>query len=98
MTQTIVIAGALAQKPQQAGHTWQFLQYQLGFKRLGWEVLFLDQLEPGMCVDAAGQPCPLEQSVNLRYLVEVMVGFGLRDAYALIYNRGERCIGLSRPQ
>src|SRR5262245_19794303 len=51
-----------------------------------------------MCVDATGQPCPLEQSVNLRYLVEVMENFGLKDAYALIYNRGERFIGLSRPQ
>ncbi len=98
MRQTVVIAGALAQKPRQGGHTWQFLQYLLGFRRLGWEVLFLDQLEPEMCVDASGQPCPLEQSVNLRYLVEVMQGFGLQDAYSLIYNGGERWIGLSRAQ
>jgi hypothetical protein len=98
MADTIVIAGALAQKPRQGGHTWQFLQYLLGFKRLGWEVLFLDQLEPEMCVDAMGQPCPLEQSVNLRYLVEVMTGFDLHDAYALIYNRGEQFIGLSRAE
>ena len=58
-------------------------------------MLFLDQLEPEMCVDATGQPCPLEQSVNLRYLVEVMASFDLHDAYALIYNQGEQFIGLS---
>lgn len=98
MAETIVVAGALAQKPRQGGHTWQFLQYLLGFKRLGWEVLFLDQLEPEMCVDETGQPCPLEQSVNLRYLVEVMTGFGLHDAYALIYNQGRQSIGLSRTE
>jgi len=98
LSETVVVAGALAQKPQQGGHTWQFLQYLLGFRRLGWEVLFLDQLEPEMCVDATGQPCLLEQSVNLRYLVEVMAGFGLQDAYALIYNGGERFIGLSQAQ
>jgi hypothetical protein len=98
VSETVVIAGALAQKPRQGGHTWQFLQYLLGFKRLGWEVLFLDQLEPEMCVDATGQPCPLEQSVNLRYLVEVMTSFDLHDAYALIYNRGEQFIGLSRTE
>lgn len=98
MNNTIVIGGALAQKPRQGGHTWQFLQYLLGFRRLGWEVLFLDQLEPAMCVDASGQPCPLEQSVNLRYLLEVMNGFGLHDAYALIYNGGEQCIGLTQSQ
>ena len=40
----IVIAGCIAQKPGQAGHTWQFLQYLLGFRRLGCDVLFLDRL------------------------------------------------------
>jgi hypothetical protein len=98
LSETIVVAGALAQKPGFGGHTWQYLQYLLGFRRLGWEVLFLDQLEPEMCVDAKGEPCPLEQSVNLRYLAEVMDGFGLHDNYALIYNRGECFVGLARAQ
>ena len=35
MSGRIVIAGCIAQKPYQAGHTWQFLQYLLGFRRLG---------------------------------------------------------------
>ena len=41
MSGQIVIAGCIAQKPNQAGHTWQYLQYLLGFRRLGWKVLFL---------------------------------------------------------
>ena len=41
---TIVIAGSLAQRVGYGGHAWVFLQYLLGFKRLGWEVLFLDEL------------------------------------------------------
>jgi hypothetical protein len=98
MAETVVIAGALAQKPRRGGHTWVFLQYLLGFKRLGWAVLFLDRLEPGMCVDAAGQPCPLDQSLNLRYLLGVMESFGLSDAFALVYDGGERFVGLSRQQ
>jgi hypothetical protein len=96
--ETIVVAGALAQRPRIGGHTWVFLQYLLGFKRLGWDVLFLDQLEPEMCVDAAGQPCPLDQSINLHYSLEVMSRFGLDSAFALIYNHGERFVGLSRQQ
>jgi hypothetical protein len=40
----IVVCGAVAQKPRQPGHTWQFLQYLLGFRRLGFEVLFIDRL------------------------------------------------------
>ena len=96
MAETIVIAGSLAQKPRYAGHSWVFLQYLLGFRRLGWDVLFLDQLDPAMCVDAAGRRCELDQSLNLRYTLEVMERFDLAGAFALIYNRGERWVGLSR--
>ena len=98
MTGSIVIAGSLAQKPRYGGHTWVFLQYLLGFRRLGWDVLFLDRLEPEMCVDQAGQPCSLEDSLNLAYLREVMERFQLGDAFALQYDSGRRSIGLSRPQ
>ena len=98
MTGSIVIAGSLAQKPHYGGHTWVFLQYLLGFRRLGWDVLFLDRLEPEMCVDRSGQPCSLEDSFNLAYLREVMERFQLGEAFALLHDSGRRSIGLSRPQ
>jgi hypothetical protein len=96
MSKSIIIAGSLAQKPRQGGHTWVFLQYLLGFRRLGWDVLFLDRLDPGMCVDEAGRPSSFEDSLNLRYFQEVMHGFGLSDAFSLDYNRGECVVGLPR--
>src|SRR6516165_4957061 len=96
MPKTIVIAGSLAQKPRHGGHTWVFLQYLLGFRRLGWKVLFLDQLEPGVCVDGAGRPCPVEESVNLRYLHDVLSHFGLGDSYAVLCDRGGPVIGRTR--
>ena len=95
MSKTIVIAGSLAQKPRQAGHTWQFLQYLLGFKRLGWDVLFIDRLEPEMCWDEAGQPCEIRQSVNLSYFLDVMRHFGLDDSFALICGPNREFVGLS---
>jgi hypothetical protein len=95
---TVIIAGSLAQKPRTGGHTWQFLQYLLGFRRLGWEVLFLDRLEPDMCVDVHGQPTPLEQSVNLQYFLDVMQRFGLQECYSLDFARGKQVIGRPRPQ
>ena len=49
----IAIAGSIAQKPHQAGHAWLFLQYLLGFRRLGWDVLFLDRLDD--CADAGAE-------------------------------------------
>jgi hypothetical protein len=70
----IVVAGALAQRPRLGGHTWVFLQYLLGLRRLGWDVLFLDWLEPSM-----GDVEP-----SLAYLRGVMERFGLGDAFAVL--------------
>ena len=94
----IIIAGSLAQKPRQGGHTWQFLNYLLGLKRLGHDVLFIDRIDAEMCCDAAGQRTTFEDSVNLAYFLRVMRGFGLEDQFCLIYNRGEKVIGVSREQ
>lgn len=96
MTKTIVIAGSVAQKPARGGHTWVFLQYLLGLRRLGFDVLFLDQLQPGMGVDEAGQPCPLDRSVNCQYLAEVMEGFGLQGRWAIVEQGTGQSLGLNR--
>jgi hypothetical protein len=96
MSHSLVIAGALAQKPKIAGHAWVLLQYLLGFKRLGWKTLFIDYLEPSLCVDEAGLNCPLEGSVNLRYVLDVVRSFGLEDDYVLIGPEGESLIGMPR--
>jgi len=94
----IAISGALSQVPRQGGLTWLHLQFLLGFRRLGWEVLFIDRLESEMCVDESGEPVTLEASVNLRYFQQVMKAFELRNSCCLIYNGGDRVIGLSREQ
>jgi hypothetical protein len=94
----IVLAGSLAQRPFIGGHTWVFLQYLLGFRRLGHEVLFVDRLEPGMCVGEGGEPASFEASVNLRYLAEVMDRFGLGDSWSLLYDGGREAAGLSRAE
>ena len=44
--ETVIMAGSLAQKPRQGGHTWQFMQYLPDFQRVGFEVLSLK----GRCV------------------------------------------------
>ena len=87
MKGTIVVSGSLAQKPYQGGFAWVLLQYLLGFRRLHWDVLFLDRLEPEMSADA---------SANLGYLQEVMATFGLADSYAVACDGGARFVGLSR--
>lgn len=69
----IAIAGAVAQKPGAAGHAWQFLQYLLGFRRLGYEVLLLDRL--------AGSES--SQRAGATWLAGVMREAGLREAWSL---------------
>lgn len=92
----IAIAGSLAQRPARGGHTWVFLQYLLGFRRLGYEVLFLDRLEPDMCRDADGRPIPVTGSPHLRYFREVMEEFGLDDHCLLQIDGEEGSVGWSR--
>ena len=95
---TILIAGSLAQRPGHGGHTWVFLQYLLGFQRLGFEVLFLDWLDRTMCFDDARQPCEVEQSVQFRYFLRTMEEHGLGGSYSLKFNQGERTLGVAREQ
>ena len=98
MRPTIAIAGSLAQKPHQAGHTWQFLQYLIGFRRLGFDVLFLDRLEPEMCLGPDGRPVPVERSRQLAYLDTVMQAFDLDACWSLFADGGRRTFGMDRDQ
>jgi hypothetical protein len=79
---SVVIAGAVAHRPRRGGHTWVFLQYLLGFRDLGWDVLFLDRLEAD---DKDGIP----------YLEQVMSRAQVED-YSVLYDGGEKSFGLSR--
>jgi hypothetical protein len=96
VSETIVISGSLAQRPFHGGHTWVFLQYLLGFRRLGYDVVFIDRLEPGMCIDGHGRPSPFRTSINLRYLAEVMHRFGFDDSWAVLFDGGAEVVGLER--
>jgi hypothetical protein len=96
--ETIIVAGAVAQRPQHGGHTWVFLQYLLGFRRLGFDMVFVDRLEPGMCLDATGSPASFRSSENLRYLAEVMDRFGFGGRWSLLFDGGREVAGLEREE
>lgn len=76
---TVVLAGALAQRPGVGGHTWVFLQWLLGLRALGHDVLFVDWLTPEMCGGS-----PVAESAQLRYAREVFDRFGFGDALAVV--------------
>ncbi len=92
---TVAISGSIAQRPRRAGHAWVFLSYLLGFRGLGFEVLFLDRLDAGM-VDANESGASARSSRGARWLVETMRAAGLEDAYCLLLGDGLETVGISR--
>jgi hypothetical protein len=76
--------------------TWVFLQYLLGFRRLGWDVLFIDWVDRDWCVDSEGNRVPFESSVSAEYIEAVMRDFGLEDNYCLLEKPTGRTVGVSR--
>jgi hypothetical protein len=90
----VIVSGALANKPFNGGNAWSRLSWISGFKRLGFEVCFIEQLGRNGCVDSTGAPCAFGQSVNLAYFRKTMSEYGLSNASALIYSEGEEVEGL----
>ena len=89
MKRPLLISGALAQVPGNGGLAWFHLQLLLGLRRLGWDVLFLDRVEAGQCVDAGGRVVAAAESVNARWLASVMERFGLGGAWSLDVGGGQ---------
>jgi hypothetical protein len=84
----VVLAGSLAQRPGWGGHTWVFLQYLLGFRRLGFDVLLLDRLTREMGVGIAGT----------QYSATVMERFGMASDYCVLDSSGESIAGIRRSE
>jgi hypothetical protein len=90
---TVVLAGALAQRPGIGGHAWVFRNWLAGLGGLGYDVVFVDRLEPHMVDDPAAPP---EASRQWAWLEDVMNGAGMAGRFALLYDGGRRCLGLDR--
>jgi hypothetical protein len=73
-----------------------FLQYLLGFERLGWEVVFLDRLDPEAWVGQDGEPCAPQRSVQWRWLCKLLSGARFGGKWAVLESGTERVVGLDR--
>lgn len=93
---TVLIGGALANKPHNGGAAWTRLNWILGLKGLGFNVIFIEQIAPQACIDASGAPATFETAENRRYFRDVCDEFGLTGTAALIYGDGQATEGLSR--
>lgn len=94
----VVIAGSVAQRPRLAGHAWVFLQYLLGFRRLGWDVLFLDRLTDDMLTSEDSSAVPaIKYRSHATWFLQVMRRAGVRDGYSLSLPGGVE-VGLRRAE
>jgi hypothetical protein len=80
---SLAVAGSIAQRPRRGGHAWVFLNYLLGLKRLGHEVIFVDRLDAGMLGDPPSTES-VARSPQARWLHQVMAGAGLAGEYVLL--------------
>jgi hypothetical protein len=96
----VMIGGALASQPLGAGGAaWAFLQYVLGFRRLGCDTYYVEEIDAARCIDDDWKPCPFRDSANARYFDAVMRRFDLADRAALIdATGGDESVGLDRTQ
>jgi hypothetical protein len=90
---TVVVSGALANKYRMGGAVWTRLNWVLGLRKLGFRVYFVEQIERGTCVDAAGAVTAFGDCVNLAYFKAVTEQFGLSGSAALIYDGGRQIHG-----
>ena len=91
MSELIAVAGSMAQRPHRGGHAWVFLQYLLGFQRLGYEVLFVDRLTSEMLPPAGSA------AEGVRWVEETMAAYGLDENWTVLLDGGETA-GRSRAQ
>jgi hypothetical protein len=82
----IVVAGMLAGVPRQGGATWAVLQYVLGLRRLGHDVVVVEEVETSGFADAA------------RRLEALAAAFDLGPRVALVDRGSGACAGLSRAE
>jgi hypothetical protein len=99
----IVVSGMIAADPNQGGATWAVLQYLLGFKRLGHDVLFIEQCAESKLVPAGASPAGSEgvsmaRSENGSYFQRVMAEHGLERSSALLLEGTQETVGLPYPR
>jgi hypothetical protein len=90
-----LVAGAIANKLHNGGATWTRLSWALGLQRLGFDVFFVEQINPEHCLDATGAEAAFEDSLNLAYFRNVSEQYGLSGSTALIYDHGRQVHGAS---
>jgi hypothetical protein len=87
----IVFSGMVAADPYQGGATWAVLQYVLGLRELGHNVVLIEPV-PAISIQPAGSS--ISDSINARYFRQVMAEFDLSGIASLVAEGTEQTVGM----
>jgi hypothetical protein len=78
------------------GNIWAFLQWVLGFRRLGCDVYYVEERQGKDLMDEDLKPAPFSQSANVQSFRRLIDRFELGDRAALLEAGTSAHVGLSR--
>jgi hypothetical protein len=87
-TMRVVVSGMVAGDPYQGGASWAVLQYVLGLRAIGCDVLLIEQWEPPADAKA------LARTPSGFYFREVVRAFGLEERAALLRSGTQETLGV----
>ena len=91
----IIVGAVISLPPVSAGCAWNRLQYVLGLRQLGHEVVFVEEVRPEWCVDDTASRCAYADSANRHGFIDLMRRFDLLDHACQLYDAGEATTGMS---
>ncbi len=93
-----VVSGAIANKPFNGGEAWVRLSWVLGLKRLGYKVVFVEQLNKNDCVNENTSEENGQLARVIDYFGRTLSQFELHRSAALIDCDGNVLWGISKPE
>ncbi|HEY3395232.1 MAG TPA: hypothetical protein VGK58_21200, partial [Lacipirellulaceae bacterium] len=92
-----VVSGAIANKPFNGGEAWVRLSWLLGLKRLGYKVVFIEQLNTqNSANDDTSETNGLARVID--YFRQTLSQFKLHHSAALVDGKGEVLWGISKAE
>ena len=92
----LIVGATVASFPGNGGIAWERLSWVLGFRRLGHDVIWVDQLGRNHCMHPVGSVGEgYDGCINISWFESIVERFGLAGSVSLIGDDGESLSGLS---
>jgi hypothetical protein len=89
MKRHVVVSSVIANKPFNGGNARMVLNWLEGFRQLGAEVFFVEQIASDACLDTTGARVPASESENRSYFERVLAASGFGDRAVLVCDAGD---------